>query len=127
MALKSALLAIGWRILLGSLLRLGALGGRAVDVVLGDPALIVTLSGASGDSGALGTRQGLGDLDGLLALLDRSGSAAGLGEESLDPGLVHKVKSAAKDAGQEQVEEDAVDLSVTRLATKASKGRTTYI
>lgn len=77
-------------------------------MVLGDPALIVALGSASGDTGRLGARQGLGDLDRLLALLGRSGGATGLGEERLDPRLVHKVEDAAEDTSQEEVEEDAV-------------------
>lgn len=109
-----ALLACSWRILLRSLLRLGALGGGTVDVVLRNPALVVALGGASGDPSRLGAREGFGNLDGLLGLLGGSGSATGLGEEGLDPGLVNKVKSAAENASQEEVEEDAaVYLSVT--------------
>lgn len=85
-------------------------------MVFGDPALIVTLVSASGDTGGFGTRQGLSNLDGFLALLDRLGSTTGLGEESLDPGLVHEVKSAAENASQEKIKEDAAILSVTYVA-----------
>lgn len=82
-------------------------------MVFRDPALIIALVGAGGDTGGLGTRQGLDNLGGLLALLDRLRSTAGLGEESLDPGLVHEVKSAAENTSQEEIKEDAVILSVS--------------
>ena len=93
---------------LGAAARLDPLGDGAVQVVLGDPALVVLL--AAGDAGGLGAREGL-DLEGLLdqrLLLGRLG-ALSLREEGLDPGLVDKVEGAAEDARQEEVEEDAGD------------------
>jgi hypothetical protein len=78
-------------------------GLRAVDVVVGDPALIVVLLGTGGAS-RLGAREGL-DLD-LLDLLDGL-DGAGLGEKGLDPGLVDEVEGRAEETGEEEVEEDA--------------------
>lgn len=86
---------------------LDALGDRALDVVLGDPALVKVLIGTSGGASGLGTGNGLDNIDLLALLADGLGSLAGLGEESLDPGLVDEVDDGAKDTGQEEVEEDA--------------------
>lgn len=97
--------AIGRQVLLG-LLGLGTLGSGAT-VVVRDPRLIVVLVDTRGDANRLVARQGLGDLDGLLALLASARSLLGLGEQGLDPGLVNEVDSATEDAGQEEVEEDA--------------------
>ncbi len=83
----------------------------AVDVVAGDPALVVALAAVAAARGAgrLGARQGLGlDHDlarGLLAA--RALDGAGLREERLDPRLVDKVQGRAEDAGEDEVEEDA--------------------
>lgn len=85
--------------------RLDALGVGALDVVLGDPALVVF--GASG-GGRLGARGSSVGFDGLLGLLGGARSAFGLGEQGLDPGLVDKVEGAAKGSSQDEVEEDAV-------------------
>ena len=92
-------------------LRLGLAGGPAlyafgdgtVDVVVGDPALVVGLVGARGHGGGLASGE---NLDGLV-LLDLLGALARLGEEGLDPGLVDEVEGAAEDSGKEEVEEDA--------------------
>lgn len=86
-------------------------GDGAVDVVAGDPGLVVVLVGARGRASRLVAGKGLGDLD-LLGLLGRLDDA-GLGEQGLDPGLVDKAEGGAKQAGEEQVEEDA---TATRLA-----------
>src|SRR4051794_3789819 len=59
---------------------LDPLGHRAVDVVAGDPALVVVLLGARGRASRLGARKGLDNL--LLGLL--GGLNTGLGEQSLD-------------------------------------------
>ncbi len=85
---------------------LDTLRGGAGDVVLGDPALIVALVGSGGGTGGLAARGGLRDL-GLLDLLGGGLGATGLGEESLDPGLVHEVDGSAEETSQEEVEEDA--------------------
>lgn len=84
---------------------LDALGGGAVDVALGDPALVVVLAAASGKASGLGSGGGLG-LDDLLGLLGGAGTL-GLGEEGFDPGLVDKVESTDKSSREEEVEEDA--------------------
>lgn len=60
-------------------------------MVLGNPGLVVALVSASGNTGRLGTGQRLSGFDRLLALLAGTGSALGLREEGLDPGLVDKV------------------------------------
>lgn len=84
-------------------------------MVVGDPALVVALAvAAAGRAGRLGPRQRLrlddGHLLGLFgAARAAAGSAAGLlREERLDPRLVDEVERRAEDAGQEEVEEDAV-------------------
>jgi hypothetical protein len=77
--------------------------------MLGDPGLVVTLVSASSNSGRLGAGQWLSGFDGLFALLSGTGSALGLGEEGLDPGLVDKVEGATEDTGQEDIQEDAVE------------------
>lgn len=92
---------------------LDALGDGAVDVVGGDPGLIVVLvSTSAGGTGRLGAREGLNlNLLNLLAL--DGGNAAGLGEEGLDPGLVDEVEGGAEETGEEEVEEDAGEELVT--------------
>lgn len=70
-------------------------------MVLGDPALVVLASDASGISG-----NGLG-LEGLAGLLGGR-LLGGLGEEGLDPGLVDEVDGASEGASEDEVEEDAV-------------------
>lgn len=92
------------QVLLG-LLGLGTLGSGAT-VVVRDPRLIVVLVDTRGDANRLVARQGLGDLDGLLALLASTRSLLGLRKQGLDPGLVDEVDGATEDAGQEEVEED---------------------
>lgn len=79
-------------------------------MVLGDPALIVLLARASSSAGGLGAGEGLGGLD-LLALLGGAG-ALGLGEESLDPGLVDEVEGTGEGGGEEEVEEDAIESQI---------------
>lgn len=91
-------------------------GDGAVDVVAGDPGLVVVLVGARGRASRLVAGKGLGDLD-LLGLLGRLDNA-GLREQGLDPGLVDKAESGAKQAGEEQVEEDT---TATRLALVTAK------
>lgn len=80
-------------------------------MVAGDPALIVVLVGTSGNGSGFATRGGLGGNIGIRSLLslalDGPGSL-GLGKQSLDPGLVDEVAGSAKDAGEEDVQEDAV-------------------
>lgn len=83
---------------------LEALGHGSVDVVVGDPALIVVLIGANRDTARLGARDHLG-LD-LLGALGRAG-AARLWEKCLDPRLVDKVEGGAEQGRQEKVEEDS--------------------
>ncbi len=78
----------------------------AVDVVVGDPALVVALGAlaAARDAGRLGAGQGLGlDDDLARGLLAACGSlgGAGLREEGLDPGLVDEVEGCAEDAGED--------------------------
>lgn len=76
-------------------------------MVLGNPGLVINLSGAGGDTSRLGTRKGLSNLDSLLSLLGGAGTL-GLGKEGLDPGLVDEVEGTGKGTGKEEVEEDAV-------------------
>lgn len=93
---------------------LDALGDRAVDVVAGDPALIVVLAVGAGRGGGLASGKRLGlDLLDLLAGRASGGATGGLGEEGLDPGLVDEVENTAEDTTQEEVEEDAVDERVS--------------
>lgn len=101
------------RILLG-LLRLGALR-RGTAKVVRDPGLVVVLVDTAGDAAGLVAGQRLSNVDDL-ALLGGTGSLLGLGEESLDPGLVDEVQSATKDASQEEVEEDTVGKKSARLS-----------
>jgi hypothetical protein len=81
-------------------------------MVVGDPALVIALAvAAASGTGRLGSRDGLGlDDNRLLNLLGSRGAGAAnlLGEERLDPGLVDEVEGGAEDAGQEEIEEDAV-------------------
>lgn len=87
--------------------RLDAFGHRPVDVVIGDPALVVILAHTSGDTNRLGGRYRFNDIDGLLGLLiDRRTSALSLGEEGLYPGLVDEVESTSECDSEEEVEED---------------------
>jgi hypothetical protein len=93
---------------------LDALGGRAVEVVLGDPALVDSSdTGGSADgrrSSLVAGEGGIGiDIggEGLARRLGaRSLGALSLREESLDPGLVDEVEDATESGGEEEVEED---------------------
>lgn len=90
---------------------LDAARNGAVDVVVGDPALVVALAvTAARRAGRLGAGQGLGLGGGrgrgvrlLAALLGEGGAAlggaGGLREERLDPGLVDEVEDGAEEAG----------------------------
>lgn len=91
-------------------------------MVAGDPALVVALVSitAARETGGFVARESVGSLGldhgrsaarSLLATgLRGTALAGGLGlrEESLDPGLVDEVEGRAENAGQEEVEEDAV-------------------
>lgn len=91
------------------LLGLGTLGGGPA-VVVRDPALVVGLVKTRGDtSRRFVAREGLWNLD-LLDLLAGAGSLLGLREKGLDPSLVDEVKSTAKSASEEDVEEDTICL-----------------
>lgn len=81
--------------------RLYALGDRAVDVVVRDPALVVRLAGG------LGAGKGIGGVDGLLDRLLGRARSLSLGEQSLDPGLVDEEEGAAEDSSEDKVQEDA--------------------
>jgi hypothetical protein len=97
--------------LLGAPTRLHALRRGPVEVMLGDPALIVRRRYT-----ARRFRSGL-HVDRLLldGSLLRSGlRATGLREEGLDPGLVDEVEGTAENAREEEVEEDAVDTRLVR-------------
>ena len=101
-ALRRALRKYGRLVgtLLGAGAALHALGGRAVDVIFGDPGLIKAATGAGVANKGL-------TLDGHI-LLDRGGARLlGLGEERLEVGLVDKVRDAAENGSQDEVEEDA--------------------
>jgi hypothetical protein len=89
----------------------------------GDPALVVGLCAGS-NSGAIGTHNGnlvsgvdlLGAEGGLLRALASLAAALLLGEESGDPGVVDEVGDSAKDAENNEVQEDArrrVRLQIT--------------
>lgn len=94
-------------LLLGS--GLDTLRGRAVDVVVGDPALVVGLA-SGGDANGLGAGEGgvgVNDLLGSLGAGSGRLGALGLGEERFDPGLVNEVESSGECGGQDNVEEDA--------------------
>lgn len=92
------------KLLLAAGARLYALGDRAVDVVVRDPALVVRLAGG------LGAGEGIGGVDGLLGGLLGGARLLGLGEQGLDPGLVDKEEGASEGGSEDQVEEDAVNL-----------------
>lgn len=90
----------------------------AVDVVVWDPALIVRLLrqilGGNSRSVSANDAQLLIGWHGLLGTSQRAAralaslaSALGLGEESLDPGLVHEVERSGGSGGKHKVEEDA--------------------
>lgn len=94
---------------LGAAAGLDAAGGGAVQVVRGDPALVVGLVGTGG--GALAARQRLlFGAGGDAGLLDGAAAAAALGrrEQRLDVRLVHEVAGAGEGGREEQVQEDAV-------------------
>lgn len=115
--LKGLLLAAG--------ARLYALSDRAVDVVVRDPALVIGLAGG------LGAREGISGVDGLLDGLLGGARSLGLGEQSLDPGLVDKEEGATENSSEDKVQEDAretigVSKEVTERETKGgitSEGR----
>lgn len=94
---------------------LDTLGGRTVEVVLGNPALVDGGdTGRSTDGGRDSLVAGEGgvgvDIGGkrfARGLGARSLGALSLGEESLDPGLVDEVEDATEGSGEEEVEEDA--------------------
>lgn len=79
-------------------------------MVLGDPALVIALCGASGNARRLGARGGGVGVGRLFALLGLIG-ALGLGEEGLDPRLVDKVEGAGEDGREDHVEEDAAQAA----------------
>lgn len=91
--LQSLLLAAG--------ARLYALGNRAVDVVVRDPALVVGLAGG------LGAGEGISGVDGLLDGLLGGARSLGLGEQGLDPGLVDEEEGATENGSEDKVQEDA--------------------
>lgn len=72
----------------------------SVNMVLGDPALVVL---ARDGGGIGGDRFGLKGLSGLLG----GGLLGRLREKRLDPGLVDKVDCSSKGAREDEVEEDA--------------------
>lgn len=91
-----------------------------------DPALVVALGAftAAGSTGRLVAREGSVGIggDGSLAALLAAGASAGLlglREERLDPSLVDKVQGRAEEAGEEQIQEDAVgfESAVVNLRT----------
>jgi hypothetical protein len=92
-----------------------ALGLRALQVGCRNPALVVRLC-ARGNSGAISANNSdlvggvdlLGAEGGLLRTLTTLAAALLLGEESGDPGVVDKVRDAAEDAENDEVQEDAV-------------------
>lgn len=94
---------------LGAGARLDTSGNRAVDVVLGDPALIVVLARSDSNRGGFRAGERLRNIDDLLGLLVGA-RALGLGEEGLDPGLVDEVEGTGESSREEEVEEDAVDI-----------------
>lgn len=108
---------------------LDASGGRAVQVVGRDPALVVALVVGTG-AGALATgeRLLLGG-DGADLLGDSRLGTLGLGEESLDVGLVHEVAGTSESAQQEDVQEDAVkyNVSFSFQVNKARKRRCLHL
>jgi len=118
---------IGVLALPGAAARLDPLGRGSVEVVLWDPTLIIGSGGTSG----FRAREDLGFL--LDSLLAAGGlAAAGLGEEGLDPGLVHEVEGAAEDAREEEIEEDAKRRPISTLflpkrARSFNIARNTYI
>lgn len=73
-------------------------------MVVRDPALVVAASGNS--NSGLGAGQSGVRVGDLLDLLGGLGTL-GLGEQSLDPGLVDEEEETREGGGQEQVEEDA--------------------
>lgn len=74
-------------------------------MVVGDPALVVRLSGG------LGAREGIGGVDdGLLDGLLGGAGLLGLGEQRLDPGLVDEEEGASEGGSEDKVQEDAVVL-----------------
>lgn len=93
-------------------------------MVVRDPALVVVLVSAGSGARRLVARERFDDL-GLARLLADLG-ALGLREERLDPRLVNEVEGAAEDAGEEDVQKDAMDVLghtwQSRLTVKG-KGR----
>lgn len=106
-------------------------------MVVGDPALVVGLAGARGGSDGLGTREGGVGVRRLLGLLAGGGlvGALSLWEQGLDPGLVDEVESTGEGAGQDKVQEDAIQplayvfmpnvlIASCQVSSKESAGRT---
>lgn len=86
--------------------RLDTLGDRAIDVMIVNPALIVSL--ASRQASGLGARKNVGVLNGLLHGFPGGPGALGLGEESFNPSLVNEVEGTAEASRENEVEEDTV-------------------
>lgn len=79
---------------------------RLVDVVVGDPALIVAFAGTSSDDGSLGAGEGLGfGSDSGFAGLASGTRGTSLRKQGFDPGLVNPIADPAKERRQEEVEE----------------------
>jgi hypothetical protein len=109
---------------LGAGARLDASGNGAVDVVVGNPALIVVLVRDDSNGDGLGAGERLSNLDDLLGLLSGTG-ALGLREKGLDPGLVDKVESTGESSREEEVEED--DLGVEEAGGSLNDGGRTVV
>ena len=99
---------------------LDALGSRAVQVVLRDPALIICLLGLSTSSNSwsicandrdlvLRSHSLLRATGRTLGTLTTLSAALGLWEEGLDPGLVDEVEGSGEGCEEEEVQEDAAN------------------
>ena len=107
-------------------------------MVVWDPALIVRLLRQilGGDSWSVSTDDTqllfgrhslLGTSQGAARALASLASALGLGEESLDPGLVHEEERSGSSGGKHKVEEDTRrSVSSGSIATCSWKGRHTF-
>lgn len=73
-------------------------------MVVRDPALVIGLAGG------LGAGEGISRVDGLLDGLLGGARSLGLGEQSLDPGLVDEEEGATENGSEDKVQED--DLRV---------------
>lgn len=89
-----------------------------------DPALVIGLAGG------LGAGEGISGVDGLLDGLLGGARSLGLGEQSLDPGLVDEEEGATENGSEDKVQEDAreaIGVSKRKSQRERPRGGMNYI